>query len=473
MPHTPEPEDLHPAQDASKPPSRREFLKVAAAGAAAFGLNPSPVHASVKHSRSAASTQANSRIGIGMVGVGGRGTALFFDLLSRSRSVKDVEIVAVCDVWDRRTQDRVRDTGGRARGTRDYRELLHMPGVDAVVIATPDHWHSRITIDAMRAGKDVYCEKPLTLYWQQARDVARVSADTKRVLQCGAGSGSDGNWWTAGDIVKQGGIGPVIWAQGGAFRNDPGGDWNWPIQPCKPGKDLDWDMWLGWKFGLAPKRPYDPERYSRFRKFWDYSGGLATDLLYHVYAHLAIALNHELPYRVTASGGQPIHNLKNDHREVPTLFTMLADYPSQSTLFMVGTQECDDAIPDTIRGQKAVLTPGGPGLIVRPQNAFRNDMLELAHTLECYRGAELVTHKNGDTTVLDEIRVPPRYTYDHMGNWLECIRTRNEPTLNAERAYRVMIPIALSVMAFRTGKDIYFDPAKQEVVSKNPLPVSG
>lgn len=439
--------------------SRRTFLMGSLAGAAV----------SVGASRAAASTQANSKIGIGMIGVGGRGMALLRDLLQRASNGEAIEVVAVCDVWDRRTEDARRATGDRARGYRDYRQLLAQPGVDAVVIATPDHWHSKQTIDAMRAGKDVYCEKPLTLYLEQARDVAKVSKETGKLLQCGAGSASDGAWWTAGDIVRQGGIGPVIWFQGGAFRNDPNGDWNWGIMPCKPGVDLDWDMWLGHKFGLAPKRPYDPERYSRFRKYWDYSGGLATDLLYHVYAHLAIAIDHDIPYRVTANGGQPIHNLKNDNREVPTLFTIQADYPNQSTCFMIGSQECDDAIPDVVRGQKAVLMPGGPGLVIRPQGPFRDEVLEMTRTLDCYKGAEVRTHKDGDKTVLDEVLVPRRYGFDHMGNWLECIRTRQQPTMNAEKAYRVMIPIALSVMAYRRSKVIYFDPKTETVVDRNPL----
>lgn len=392
--------------------------------------------------------------------------------MERSRDPKGaVQIVAVCDVWDPRTQDRVRETGGAAKSYRDYRELIANPAVDAVVIATPDHWHSMMAIDAMRAGKDVYCEKPLTLLWEQAKEVARVSSETGRVLQCGAGSGSDGTWWTARDVVKQGGIGPTIWVQGGAFRNDPSGDWNWGIQPCKPGVDLDWDMWLGHRFGRAPKRAYDAERYSRFRKYWDYSGGLATDLLYHTYAHLALAIDHELPYRVTANGGQPVHNLRNDRREVPTLFTIQADYPSQCSVVLVGTQECEDGLGDLVRGQKAVLSPGGPGLIVRPQGPFRKEMLDLANSLECYKGAEVVTGKDGDTTVLQEIRVPSRYGWDHMGNWIDCIHSREQPTLNAERAYKVMVPIGLSVVSFRQGRAVFFDPKREKVVDRNPLPI--
>jgi hypothetical protein len=122
-----------------------------------------------------------------------------------------------------------------------------------------------------------------------------------------------------------------------------------------------------------------------------------------------------------------------------------------------------------VRGQKGVLTQGGPGLIIRPQNPFRKEMLEMAHSLECYKKAEIVTHKNGDTTVLDELRVPNRYAFDHMGNWLEGIRTRKQPTMNAERAYKVMIPIALSVIAYRQSKTVYFDPQREMVVTSNPL----
>ncbi|NLH98012.1 MAG: Gfo/Idh/MocA family oxidoreductase, partial [Chthonomonadales bacterium] len=160
-------QDAQDSKGDARRPDRREFLTgLAGASVAAMGF---PTVAD------AASRQANERIGIGFIGVGGRGTALFHDLLQRKREGANIEILAVCDVWDRRTQDRVRETQGRARGYRDYRELLAQPGVDAVVIATPDHWHSKQTIDAMRAGKDVYCEKPLTLYWQQAKDVAKAS----------------------------------------------------------------------------------------------------------------------------------------------------------------------------------------------------------------------------------------------------------------------------------------------------------
>lgn len=443
--------------------TRKGFLQGAAAAAAGLGV----MRRAGASRRVDAAKSPDNKIGLGFVGVGGRGSALFGDM-NRDAAKYNFDIVAICDVWDKRTEARVRDTGGRAKGYRDYRELLANPAVDAVVIATPDHWHSKITIEAMRAGKDVYCEKPLTLYWEQAKEVAKVSRETGKVLQNGAGSGSDGRWWTIRDIIKQGGIGQLIWAQTGAFRNDPSGDWNWAIQPCKPGVDLDWDQWLGHKYRLAPKRSYDAERYSRFRKYWDYSGGLATDLLYHAYAHLALAFDHQFPHRVLAGGGQPIHNLANDNREVPTFFTVQADFPSQASCMMVGAQECEDPLVDTVRGQKAVITVSDGTIIVKPQAPFRKEFADMVHTLDCYRGAELVTTKNGDTTVLDQVLVPTKYRYDHVGNWVECIHSRQQPTINAERAYRVEIPIALSVMSYRQGKAIFFDPEKEAVVDYDP-----
>jgi hypothetical protein len=151
--------------------SRREFLGKAAAGTAAVSLGlfqSAPASGRV--------LGANDRINIGMIGLGGRGSAIVGELLELSRSGRyRLQIVACCDVWDKRAQDNARRCGDSVKVTRDYREILQMPEVDAVVIATPDHWHAKQSIDAMKAGKDVYCEKPMTLYWDEAKEVARVA----------------------------------------------------------------------------------------------------------------------------------------------------------------------------------------------------------------------------------------------------------------------------------------------------------
>jgi predicted dehydrogenase len=440
---------------------RREFLKLGAVGVAAMGTAQAAAAALERV------LGAGDRIRVGVIGVGGRGRHHFDLFRDWSRDPKrKLELVAACDVWDLRAQKAMESAGPEVKTYRDYRELIARPDLDAVSIATPDHWHARISLDAMKAGKDVYCEKPMTLHWQEAKEVARVARETGRVFQCGAGSASGGKWWKAQDIVREGGIGPLVWSQAGSFRNDPAGDWNWPLEFAgkkpQPGKDLDWDFWLGSEFGLAPRIPYDEERYFRFRKYWDYSGGLATDLLYHSYSHLMIAIGPQFPSRVVASGGQPVHNRANDRREVPTLFNVLADFPDQHTVFLPSTQESTDGPTDLIRGQFASIAPGGPGLIVRPQEPFRGRLAELWGKLECYRGAELVKGEGGKLT---EIRVPQLPDRDHFEVWLDSIRTRKQPTLNAETAYRVMVPIGLSVISYRQSRVMLFDPLKEEVIS--------
>ena len=445
--------------------NRRAFLKSGLRGAAALGmgLGAPAVFAAGRV------LGANDRVRVAVIGVGGRGRN-HFDLFRdwSKKPEKKLELIAACDVWDVRAQHAAATAGPQVKTYRDYRELLGRTDLDGVSIATPDHWHAKISIDAMKAGKDVYCEKPMTLHWPEAKEVARVARETSCVFQCGAGSASGGKWWKAQEIVKQGGVGPLVWSQTGVFRNDPAGDWNWALQFAgkkpQPGKDLDWERWLGCEFGLAPKIPYDEERYFRFRKYWDYSGGLATDLLYHAYSHHLVAIGPAFPSRVMASGGQPIHNLANDRREVPTLFNVLIDFPAQHTALLSSTQESTDGLPDLVRGQFASISfeKEKNSLTVQPQKPFREKLLELAGKLECYQGAQVIKDYSGK---LSEIRVKGLPDQDHFGVWLDGIRSRKQPTLNADLAYRVMVPIGLSIDSYRQARVMLFDPDKEEVVA--------
>jgi len=444
--------------------TRREFLSKSAAGAAGLGL------ASLGGIAPSRVLGANERIGIAVIGVGGMGGGHFHGLVDRATDPNQkIEVLAACDVWDRRAEDRAaysRSKGGQAKAFRYYPDVLELPDLDAVFIATPDHWHAKISIDAMEAGKDVYCEKPMTLYWEQAKAVAAVARRTGRVFQCGVQSTSDDLWWQARRLIQAGALGKLIWSQTGAFRNDPNGDWNWGLQPCQPGVDLDWDFWLGHEFGLAPARPYDVERYSRFRKYWDYSGGLATDLLYHSYGHLAIALGPEFPKRVVATGGNYVHTLKNDNREVPDTFHVLIDLASDHTVALHATQENDTGVAELIRGQHATMEPGGPGLIIRPEAPFEELMYEKVKS-GLFEGCEIITGKNDQgKEVLQEIRVPQQPRLGHTDKFLECVRNQDRKThMDADTAYRVMVSIALSVKAFREQRVVFFDPEKEEVVA--------
>jgi len=406
------------------PITRRRFIGTTAAGVAALGATKLGVPATGQV------LGANDRLNIGVIGCGGMGTGHLRRLVERSAKPEEkLKIVAVCDVYEPR-KERAKAISG-AEVFHHYRDLLDMPDLDAVLIATPDHWHAQMSIDALEAGKDVYCEKPVTLYWQEAKQVAETVKRTGRVFQCGVQSTSDDLWWQANRLIREGALGKLIWSQSGYCRNSRGGEWNWGIDPgCSPA-NLDWDLWLG----PAPKRPFDPERYFRFRKYWDYSGGVATDLLFHALGHMAVALGPEFPASVSADGGIYVQH----DREVPDTYHTTIRYPSGHTVVLASSMCNRQAWPETIRGHEATMTFEGPGLVIRPEDEYKQNRQEL------------------------QARPEPRA--DHQTNWLECIRTRERPHCNADVAYRVCVAIALGIESYRTGRTMKFDPVREEVVS--------
>ncbi len=373
---------------------------------------------------------ANDRINIGSIGCGGRGTSLLNDIVARSeKSGSGVAAVAVSDVYDVR-RERARQLCG-GKDYKDYRHLLERKDIDAVIIATPDHWHARMSMDAAEAGKDIYCEKPMTYTVEEAKEVARVVGRTRRVMQIGVQSTSDDIWWQARTVIQQGTIGKLLWTQSGVSRNSIEGDWNYyRIDPNAGPHNIDWNAFLG----SAPRRPYDPDRFFRWRKYWDYSGGIATDLFYHRLGHLQIALGPEFPKRVVASGGIYVFH----DRETPDTFHMMVDYPTDHTVVLLGSQANGQKVPEIIRGHKATLYFGPPGLVVRPEKEFAKEV--------------------------EERKVEPEPRPGHMDNFLRCVRTRLKPHCNEIVGYKVMAAIGMGVRAYREQKVMLFDSEKEQVV---------
>jgi predicted dehydrogenase len=401
--------------------TRREFLKHSAVGAAALGIG-ALAPASV--------LGANERLRLGVIGCGGQGTGHLRGLVERAKDPKqNLAVVAVCDIYEPRKQ-RAKEISG-ARVFHDYREMLALDDLDAVVIGSPDHWHAQMSMDAMLAGKDVYCEKPMTLYWREAKRVAETAALTGRVFQVGAQSCSEDRYWKARDLIARGAVGKLVWTQSSYSRNSRDGEWNWSIDAGASPANLDWQRWLG----PAPPRAFDPERYFRFRKYWDYSGGIATDLFYHQLAHLEVALGPEFPRRVVAGGGTFVFQ----DREVPDTFHLLVDYPSGHTVTLLASMANEQGVPEVIRGHEATLTFEGPGVVVRPEHAYQAERTEL--------------------------RVAAKPRPGHMDNFLQCVRTRERPACDAQTGYRVMVAIALGVLAYRQGKAMMFDPEREELVA--------
>ncbi|HSU31094.1 MAG TPA: Gfo/Idh/MocA family oxidoreductase, partial [Bryobacteraceae bacterium] len=297
---------------------RRDFLRrtgglgagIALAGQAfaksAAKMNPSRV------------IGANDRINIALIGCGGRGSsdAKTFTTYAQNNN-NACQIVAVCDVYEKRKREQA--ALYHARGFSDYREVLALPDVDAVIVATPDHWHAKIALAAMDQGKDVYLEKPMCHTIKEVKQLVDTTRETGRVVQVGSQTTSADQWWKAKKAIADGMIGKMIMSQGSYHRNSIEGEWNWPIDPGA-GPDgqgenyIDWKTWLG----PAPSRPFDADRFFRFRKYWDYSGGIATDLFFHVVAPLNICWDKpQYPSKVMASGGKYIFK---DDREVPDTF---------------------------------------------------------------------------------------------------------------------------------------------------------
>ncbi|MCL5742657.1 MAG: Gfo/Idh/MocA family oxidoreductase, partial [Acidobacteria bacterium] len=227
---------------------------------------------------------ANDRINVAFIGNGMRFQALLRSFNQRRDARKDVEYAGVCDVWQPRLDFAREQT--KAKTYRDYREILQRSDVDGVVIATPDHWHYAMAREEKAAGKDVYLEKPMTYTIEEAARLNDQVNSLKRVLQVGGSGPSSRLLWKVNEYVKAGRMGKILWGLISYNRNTREGMWDypipgvgnkaWPDAKVTP-ENLDWKAWLG----PAPKRRFSAERYFRWRKYCDYSGGNATDLLYH------------------------------------------------------------------------------------------------------------------------------------------------------------------------------------------------
>lgn len=420
--------------------TRRRFLRAASLGAGAVAAAPGL--------RGAGS--GSGAIGFAVIGCGGehcgRGTDHLRDLLRREASGgSEVRVVGVCDVFARHLAQ-AGALAPKAQPERDYRRILDRKDVDAVVIATPDHWHAKMAIDALEAGKDVYLEKPMTLTIEEARDVHRTVLRTARALQVGAQGTAKGKYWAARELIRSGKLGKVVLTQSCYFRNSREGEWNYPILPDASPETVAWDAWLG----PAPRREFSAERFFRWRKYWDYSGGIATDLFYHRLAPLLIALGPEFPSRVTASGG--IH-VQADGREVPDTYTTTIDYPSGHSILITGTMANNTRLPEVIRGTHATLHLGDDdddlgedqAGYLAPQRAYLSDA--------------------AGSAPLERSPLPGVKRDDLMTDFIRCIQDRTrKPTCDSLLAYQVMVAIRLGVDAYRRSAVMRFDPVREQVL---------
>ena len=338
--------------------SRRNFLGLSAAAAGAtlaaktIILDPDPLFAMPQ------TVAPSDRVRFGMIGIGMQGSGL----LATSITLPGIECVAACDLYDgRHLLSREITNQPSLPVTRRYQELLANKEIDCIVAAVPDHWHKQIVVDAVSAGKDIYCEKPMS--HSPADGVAMVNAAQKsgRIVQIGSQRVSSVLLAKARELVQQGMLGDLMMVEGTLGRNDPNGAWEYPPPPDLSPQNLDWDTWQG----TVPKRAFSPEIFARWRCWKEYGTGVAGDLLVHLMSGMMYVLNiNEPPKRAMAMGG--ILRWK-DGRNMPDVHATLFEY-GQNPVYMrlnLGTET-----PESYRfmGSKGILDIGGDQIVFTPQS---------------------------------------------------------------------------------------------------------
>lgn len=408
--------------------SRRTFL--GAAGAAAAGL-------AFTASSYAKVLGANDRIRIGFIGVGGMGRhhmRTFLDL----RESNNLEAVAVADCWKTRADD----AAGAIKAPQafvDYRKVLDIQDIDYVTVATPEHWHAQVTIDAMDAGKAVYCEKPMTHTLPEALAVCKKQKETGRPLQIGVQAMSDDSYISAAKVIREGLLGQVVQAQIEYVRRyDKQGPWRDPKitdDTPKP-EDLDWDTWLG----NAPKIGWNPHHYFEWRNYAAYSGGICTDLFIHRITRIMKACDLVFPRRVVGMGG--IWQWP-DGRDLPDNFEMICEYPRGMTVYVLGTMSNRVGIDHLIRGYRATLFFTPTGWVVKDKD---------------------------DKVLAEHKKTGAEDTCPHHTNLHNHLRNGEPLNCPAELGLAGVAAVCMANESWRTGQMIAWDAEKEQMVPASSLP---
>jgi predicted dehydrogenase len=418
------------------PLTRRGFAKSAALAGVATALGGSRV------------LGANDRVRLGFIGLGNRGDQVLDGFLVH----KDAEVVAICDLWQPYLDFAARKIGTQPTQFKDYRKLLERKDVDAVVIATPDHWHALQTIHACQAGKDVYVEKPLSLRVDEGRRMVEAARKHGRVTQVGLNRRSTPFCLEAADLLRSGAIGTITAVRSFHIQNEwPKGIGNPPDEA--PPEGLDWDAWLG----PAPLVPYNRNRaFYRFRWFYDYSGGQVTNFGAHFLDFTHWALGHEAPLSVTAMGAKLV---VQDNREVPDNLEALWTYPGGTLVtfsqFNTNASPADRRNSNLeFRGTTGSLYLGYGGYEVVPEEntdkvfpALTPLDRTLSRDYQSGRRASVEPRKveGEDGTAL------------HARNFLDCVRSRKRCTCDIETGHRSTTAALIANIALQTRSYLEWD----------------
>jgi len=403
---------------------------------------------------------ANDRVNLGLIGCGGRGMTVARSL----RAVPNVEFAAVCDVYEPRLEAAHAWAGPSCRRFRDFRALLELKEVDAVLIATPDHWHAIPTVLACQAGKDVYVEKPLAHNIKEGRAMVDAARRHNRIVQVGTQQRSAPHYAEAARLVRGGELGPVhfvrIWNYSNLF---PDGIGRAPDSEPPPG--VDWDVYLG----PAPKVPFNRNRFvGTYRWFWDYAGGMITDFGVHRFDSMHQVLGVSAPSSVSAAGKR--YEL-DDGAETPDVLQATYEYPG----FILSYEACnlnahgaggrtpgrayyqargaeDRPHGEAFYGANGTLICDRLGFETYPEPEPRRGAAS-ASALSAVRAPIIRREQTGaDATAL------------HAQNFIDCVRSRRQPAADLETGHASTIVAHLGNIAFRTGRKLRWDAAKEEII---------
>ncbi len=392
---------------------------------------------------------ASDELRVGHIGVGVRGGTLVKDVVAS----EGAKVVAICDVYKPHVEKGVEYAlNPQAKRYVDYQELLADDGIDAVVIATPDHWHSKMLIDAVEAGKDVYIEKGWTITVAEAKAMRAAVKRTGRIMQLG----HQGRQWAAAiqarELVEQGFIGPVALVRTGRAMNRPEDTpiWRWygwyseykRPDPAQVVKDLDWDRWLG---GLD-KEPFSMERFWHWRCYWPYGTGVYGDLLSHELDYVQTVLRHGIPDTCFSTGH---NNLLKDGRTVPDTSNTVYQWEAgnrTATFF----SDMNSSYPQTpeLRGKHAAIV--------------FNRIGQAANDFEVIGDPAAGKHEGGVIRKFDPAATPEQPT--HMQDFINAVRERRNPKCDVDEAFIEAVTLIMGMESYRRGRLVRWDREKEEII---------
>jgi len=407
----------------------------------------------------------NERITVGVIGTGSRGQELMDSLQKHPQA----EIVAVVDAYQGRRERAVERTQGRAKIYPTHHDLLALKSIDAVVIATPDHLHKPIIIDALRAGKDVYCEKPMTYRSSEGPEIITAARVGERMMQVGSQGVSSDQQRKAKEMIRAGKLGRITMIRAAYNRNTASGAWIYPIPPDASPETVDWAMFQG----SAGKLPFSPERFFRWRCYQDYSGGIATDLFVHLCTTIHFLMDAKAPARVTAMG--ELYRWK-ESRDVPDTLNAILEYPEGFTVNLSSSfnNEMNAGSGFQLLGTEGSLTIGD-GLTFYPEHPVEDNRW----IVEAWSRAQEDAYYKDPKVIATEVEPAtqprkdpehfkdegPEPTFAHFGHFFESVRTRQSYWEDAAAGHHAAACAHMINLSAKQRRVVEWDFSKDDIRS--------